>query len=207
MRTKMALQVLAVTLLVAALPALQATAAAQPAAYKADPVHSRVGFSIRHFVSDVDGRFKDFNGEIRYDAQHPADSSVQFAVQAASIYTDNEQRDNHLKSPDFFDAAKFPTLTFASSKVTPKGSNSFDVTGNLTIKGVTKTVTVPATYLGVVKTPQGEVAGFKSSFTINRMDYGVSWNRAVEGGGSMLSDEVTININIEAHRQAAAAAK
>jgi polyisoprenoid-binding protein YceI len=200
----MALKTLAVAFVLAALPAI---AAAQPAVYKADPVHSRVGFSIRHFVSDVDGRFKDFDGAINYDAQHPADSSVQFTVKAASIFTDNDQRDNHLKSPDFFDAAKFPALSFTSTRVTPKGSNSFDVTGNLTIKGVTKTVTVPASFLGVVKTPQGEVAGFKSSFTINRLDYGVSWNRVIEGGGGMLGDEVTININIEAHRQAPTAAK
>jgi polyisoprenoid-binding protein YceI len=204
LRTKMAVQTLAVALVLAALPAV---AAAQPAVYKADPVHSRVGFSIRHFVSDVDGKFKSFEGTISYDAQHPADSSVQFTVQAASIFTDNDQRDNHLKSPDFFDAAKFATLSFTSTRVTPKGSNSYDITGNLTIKGVTKTVTVPASFLGVVKTQQGEVAGFKSSFTINRLDYGVSWNRVIEGGGGMLGDEVTINLNIEAHRQAAAAPK
>jgi polyisoprenoid-binding protein YceI len=201
-RIKMSLQVLAVALLLA----LPRVVAAQPAVFKADPVHSSVGFTIRHFVSEVDGRFKAFDGTIRYDAAHPADSGVEFTVQAASISTENDDRDKHLKSPDFFDAAKFPTLSFTSTKVTPKGGNSFDVTGNLTIRGVTKTVTVPATFRGTAKTPQGEKAGFQSSFTINRMDYGVAWNRAAEGGGAMLGDDVNVSIKIEANRAPAAAA-
>ncbi|HLX06315.1 MAG TPA: YceI family protein [Thermoanaerobaculia bacterium] len=202
MRIKNAVQALSVMLL---LPMAWRSAAAQPAVYKADPVHSKVGFSIRHFVSEVDGRFGDFDGAVKFDAQHPADSGVQFTIQAASINTNNEARDKHLKSPDFFDAAKFPTLSFTSTKVTPKGDKTFDVTGNLTIKGVTKTVTVPAKFRGEMKTAMGERAGFESSFTINRLDYGVSWNRAVEGGGAMLGDDVDISIRIEAVRQPAAA--
>ncbi len=204
MRIKRAVQALSIMLLLAA---SWRPAAAQPAVYKADPVHSKVGFSIRHFVSDVDGRFGDFDGVIKFDAQHPADSSVQFTIQAASINTNNEARDKHLKSPDFFDAAKFPTLSFTSTKVTPKGDKTFDVTGNLTIKGVTKTVTVPARFRGEMKTAMGERAGFESSFTINRLDYGVSWNRAVEGGGAMLGDDVEISLRIEAVKAPAAAAK
>jgi polyisoprenoid-binding protein YceI len=200
-RIRMAVQSLAAMLL------LPAIAAAQPAVYKADPVHSKVGFSIRHLVSEVDGRFTNFDGTIKFDPQHPADSSVQFTVQAASINTGNEDRDKHLKSPDFFDAQKFPTLTFTSTKVTPKGGNAFDVTGNLTIHGVTKTVTVPAKFRGAVKSPMGERAGFDSSFTINRLDYGVAWNRAIEGSGAMLGDDVDIAIRLEAARQAAAASK
>lgn len=202
MRIKMAVLGLVVLLLVPAL------AAAEPVAYKADPVHSSVGFSIRHFVSDVDGRFHDFDGVIQYDAQNPTHSSVQFTVQAASISTENPDRDKHLKSPDFFDVAKYPTLTFTSTKVTPAGSNSFEVTGNLTMHGVTKTVTIPASFLGTVKMPKGgEKAGFKSTFTLNRLDYGVAWNRAIEGGGAMLGDEVTINIKIEANRESPVATK
>lgn len=192
MRIKTAVQALSVLLL------LPAVAAAQPTAYKVDKVHSTVGFSIRHFVSDVEGRFKDFDGTITLDAAHPADASVQFTVQAASIATDNDDRDKHLRSPDFFDAEKFPTLTFTSTKVTPKGTNAFDVTGNLTIHGVTKTVTIPATFMGSVKTPMGVRAGFSSSFKIDRKDYGVVWNRAMEGGGAMLGDEVEITIKVEA---------
>lgn len=199
MRIRLAVQALCVTL---AFPAL---AAAQPAVFKADPVHSKVGFSIRHIVSEVDGRFKDFDGAITYDAKHPEGSAVQFIVQAASIDTGNADRDKHLKSPDFFDAAKFPTLTFASTKVAAKGGNAFDVTGNLTIKGVTKTITIPAKFRGEAKTPMGDRAGFESSFTINRLDYGVAWNRALEGGGAMLGDDVDIAIRIEAVRQGGAA--
>ncbi len=199
MRIKMTLLGLAVLLLVPAL------AAAEPVAYKADPVHSSLAFTIRHFVSDVDGRFRDFDGVIQYDAQNPANSSVQFTVQAASISTENDDRDKHLKSPDFFDVAKFPTLSFTSTKVVAKGGNSFDVTGNLTLHGVTKVVTIPATFRGTVKVPKGEKAGFQSTFTLNRLDYGVAWNRAIEGGGAMLGDEVTVNIKIEANRQMAAA--
>ncbi|HVR10230.1 MAG TPA: YceI family protein, partial [Thermoanaerobaculia bacterium] len=145
MRIKKAVQALSVILL---LPVAWRSAAAQPAVYKADPVHSKVGFSIRHLVSDVDGRFKDFDGAIKYDSQHPADSSVQFTVQAASIDTGNDGRDKDLRSPNFFDVAKFPTLSFTSTKVAPKGNNAFDVTGSLTIHGVTKTVTIPAKFRG-----------------------------------------------------------
>ncbi|HEV3455266.1 MAG TPA: YceI family protein [Thermoanaerobaculia bacterium] len=204
MRIKKALQTLSVMLL---LPVAWRTAAAQPAVYKADPVHSKVGFSIRHLVSDVDGRFKEFEGTIKYDAQHPADSSVQFTVQAASINTGTDDRDKHLRSPDFFDVAKFPTLSFTSTKVVPKGNNAYDVTGNLTIRGVTKTVTIPAKFRGEVKSPMGERAGFESTFTVNRLDYGVAWNRAIEGGGTILGDDVDVSIRIEAVKQGAAAAK
>jgi polyisoprenoid-binding protein YceI len=199
-RIKMALLSLIVALLIPAL------AAAEPVAYKADPVHSKVGFTVRHFVSPVDGRFRDFDGLIKYDAQNPAGSSVEFTVQAASISTENDDRDKHLKSPDFFDVVKFPALSFTSTKVVAKGANAFDVTGNLTMHGVTKTVTIPATFLGVMKMQKGEKAGFQSTFTLNRLDYGVAWNRAIEGGGAMLGDEVTVNVNIEANRQAPAAA-
>jgi polyisoprenoid-binding protein YceI len=200
-RIKLSLLGLTMALLVPAL------AVAETATYKVDPVHSSVGFTIRHFVSDVDGRFLEFEGVVKYDAQNPSASSVQFTVQAASISTQNPDRDKHLKSPDFFDAAKFPTLTFTSSKVTPKSGGAVDVTGDLTIRGVTKTITIPATFRGSVKTPHGEIAGFQSTFTINRLDYGVAWNRAIEGGGAMLGDDVTINVKIEAGRQTAAAPK
>jgi|SRR5579864_3879922 len=204
MRIKKAVQALSVILL---LPVAWRSAAAQPAMYKADPVHSKVGFSIRHLVSDVDGRFKDFDGSIKYDSQHPADSSVQFTVQAASIDTGSDGRDKDLRSPNFFDVAKFPTLSFTSTKVAPKGNNAFDVTGSLTIHGVTKTVTIPAKFRGEAKSPMGVRAGFESSFTINRLDYGVTWNRAIEGGGTILGDDVEVAIRIEAVKQAAAAAK
>jgi polyisoprenoid-binding protein YceI len=183
-------------LLALTLPAL---ASAAPVTYKVDPDHSSVGFSIRHFVSNVVGRFKDFEGKIKYDKQNPTASSVEFTAQAASIDTDNKDRDNHLKSPDFFDAAKFPALTFTSTGVAAKDAKNLDVTGNLTIHGVTKKVTIPVTVLGILPGKGGEKAGFESNFTIDRKDYGVQWNRALEGGGSILGDDVKIMISVEAN--------
>lgn len=198
MRTKTILQLLAVILLMLCLPL---AAAAQPASYKVDPIHSGVSFTIRHFVSEVEGRYKDYVGTIKYDAQHPADSSVQFTVQAASIDTGNDSRDKDLRSDNYFSVEKFPTLSFVSTKVTPTGGNSFDVLGNLTIKGVTKTITIPASFLGEMKTQMGQRAGFRSAFAIKRADYGVT------GGAPILGDDVNITIRVEAVREPAAAPK
>lgn len=184
------------SLLALALPAL---ASAAPVVYKVDPDHSSVSFSIRHFVSNVQGRFKDFDGTIKYDKQNPTASSVEFTAQVASIDTDNKDRDNHLKSPDFFDAAKFPTMTFTSTSVKAKDANTLDVTGNLTIHGMTKTVTIPVSVLGTVATKGGEKAGFESNFTIDRKDYGVQWNRVLDTGGTMLGNDVKIAVSVEAN--------
>jgi polyisoprenoid-binding protein YceI len=200
MRSKTMVQALSLLLLLAA------AAAAELVVYKVDPVHSSVGFSIRHFVSEVDGRFREFEGTIKYDKQNPAASSVQFTIQATSLDTDNPDRDKHLRSPDFFDVQKYPTLSFASTSVAPKDANTLNVTGNFTLRGVTKQLTIPVAVLGTAKTPMGERAGFKTSFTINRMDYGVAWNRALEGGGSILGDDVTISLKVEAVRAAPAPA-
>ena len=186
---------------------LPALAAADPIVYKVDSDHSGVSFTIRHFVSNVPGRFKDFDGAIKYDAQNPAASSVNLTIQAASIDTDNADRDNHLKSPDFFDVAKFPTLTFSSTAVKAVDADTLEVTGDLTMKGVTKKVTVPVELLGSVKTPRGEKAGFETAFKLDRKEYGISWNRALDTGGAILGDEVKINISIEADRQAEQPAK
>lgn len=186
---------LALTLL---LPAL---AAAEPAIYKVDPNHSSVDFSIRHFVSNVHGRFKDFHGVVKYDRQNPAASSVEFTVQAASIDTDNDDRDNHLRSADFFDVEKFPTLTFTSTKVTARDANTLDVTGDLTLHGVTKPITIPVVILGTMQTPKGEKAGFEAGFTLNRKEYGIVWNRVFDSGGSLLGDDVKVGLSIEADRQ------
>jgi polyisoprenoid-binding protein YceI len=195
LKTKTILQTLALSLL---LPAL---AAAEPATYKVDTSHSGVRFTIRHFVSNVPGNFRDFDGVIKYDKQNPAASSVELTVKAASINTENNDRDEHLRGADFFDVAKFPTLTFTSTKVTAKDANNLEVTGNLTLHGVTKQVTIPVEVLGSVKTPNGEKAGFETNFTINRKDYGIVWNRVLDAGGSVLGDDVKVNISIEANRQ------
>jgi polyisoprenoid-binding protein YceI len=201
LRRKALIQVLTLALL---LPAL---AAADPVVYKVDPDHSGVGFTIRHFVSNVSGRFKDFDGVVKYDKANPAASSVSFTVQAKSIDTDNDDRDNHLRSPDFFDVEKFPTLTFTSTSVKAADADTLEVTGDLTIKGVTKKVTIPVDVLGSVKTPRGEKAGFETSFKLDRKEYGITWNRALDTGGAILGDDVKVVISVESDRQEAAPAK
>lgn len=194
-RSKAFIQALSLALL---LPAL---AVAETVVYNVDPDHSGVNFSIRHFVSNTPGRFKDFNGTIKYDKQNPAASSVEFTIKAPSIDTANADRDNHLRGADFFDAEKFPTMTFVSKSVKAKDANNLEVTGDLTMKGVTKSVTIPVEVLGTVKTPNGEKAGFESAFTVNRKDYGITWNRVLDAGGAVLGDDVKVNISIEANRQ------
>src|SRR5947209_727684 len=192
---RITLQALALALL---LPAL---ATAEPAIYKVDADHSGVSFSIRHFVSNVSGRFRDFDGVIKYDKANPAASSVEFTVKAASIDTTNNDRDEHLRSQDFFDVQKFPTLTFTSTQAVPKDATTLDVTGNLTLHGVTKPVTFPISLLGTVKTPRGEKAGFETTFKIDRKEFGILWNNVLDSG-PVLGDDVKVTIEVEADRQA-----
>lgn len=179
-----------------ALLLLPLAASAQPATWVVDPVHSNVGFKVRHFFTPVSGQFEEFSGTIVYDADNPSSSSVEMVVQAASIDTDNERRDGHLRSPDFFDVANHPTLSFKSKKVAAVGGN-LAVTGDLSIRGVTKEVTIPVQILGVM----GDKAGFASEFTVDRQDYGVSWNRTLDQGGTILGDEVTVELTFEADRK------
>lgn len=186
--------------------ALPALALADPVTYKVDADHSGVNFSVRHFVSNTPGRFKDFDGTIVHDKDNPASSKVEFTVQAASIDTANEDRDKHLRSADFFDTEKFPTMTFTSTQVKALDKDTLEVTGDLTIHGVTKRVTIPVDFLGTVKTPQGEKAGFETQFTVNRKDHGIVWNRVMDAG-PILGEDVKVTINVEANRQAPAAAK
>ncbi|HKV12677.1 MAG TPA: YceI family protein [Thermoanaerobaculia bacterium] len=194
MRSKTFIQALLLALL------LPAFAMAELAVYKVDPGHSGLNFTVRHFVTNTPGRFKDFDGTIKYDKQNPAASSVEFTVKTNSLDTDNDDRDNHLRSGDFFEVAKFPTMTFVSKKVAAKDANTLEVTGDLTIKDVTKSITIPVQILGMVKTPNGEKAGFETSFTVNRKDYGINWNRVMDSG-AVLGDEVKVTISVEANRQ------
>jgi len=191
-------------LVLALLPPL--LAAAEPAVYKVDADHSGVNFSIRHFVSNVSGRFRDFDGVIKYDPQNPAASSVGFTIRAASIDTTNNDRDEHLRSKDFFEVAKYPTLTFASTRVVPRDAGTLEVTGNLTLHGVTREITFPVQLLGTMRAPQGEKAGFEAAFTLNRKEFGINWNNLLDSG-PMLGDEVKIRIEIEANSQAMKAAR
>lgn len=180
----------------AAVLLLPLAAQAQPVTWNVDPVHSDVGFKVRHLLTPVRGQFGEFDGVIVYDPETPANSSVEMTVQATSIDTDNPKRDEHLRSPDFFDVASHPTLHFRSKKVAKMGDN-LAVTGDLTIRGVTREVTIPVQVLGVM----GDKAGFATEFTIDRQDYGVNWNRALDQGGAVLGDEVTIDLTFEADRQ------
>ena len=179
-----------------ALLLLPAAASADAVTWTVDPVHSDVAFKVRHFLTPVRGEFNDFDGVVVYDPENPAVSRVEVTVQAASIDTDNERRDGHLRSDDFFAAETHPTLTFKSKKV-EQGADGLAVTGDLTIRGVTKEVTVPVEVLGVM----GDKAGFATQFVLDRHDYGVSWNNVLDQGGTVLGDEVTIDLNFEMDRK------
>ncbi|HET6231505.1 MAG TPA: YceI family protein [Longimicrobiaceae bacterium] len=179
-------------------PAPAVTAAPPaPVTWEIDPAHTEVSFRIRHLVSRVTGRFNTFSGTIVADPARLAGGSVNVTIQAASIDTNNERRDTHLRSADFFDAATYPTLTFRSTRVEVSGK-ALKVYGNLTIRGVTTPVVLDGELLAVGGAPGKRRIGFEASTTIDRMDYGVAWNRAAEGGGTVLSDEVQITLNVEA---------
>ena len=193
-------------LLVLALTALPLFAQDAPEAWSVDKGHSTATFKIRHFTANVVGQFRDFDGAIHIDRANPARSSVEFTIQAKSIDTGSERRDNHLRSADFFDVEKFPTITFKSTAVAARSKDVFDVTGDLTMHGVTKRVTLPVTFLGFMKHPRGEKAGFEIETTLNRKDYGITWNRALDEGGFLLSDEVKVSINLEVDKKVPAPA-
>jgi len=169
--------------------------------YVFDKPHTQVGFRIRHWLTKVDGRFRDFDGTIWLDRAKPADSRVDVTIQAASIDTGSENRDKHLRTADFFDVEKYPTITFASTKVAPKGKDLFEVTGDLTLHGVTKTMTIPVRHTGFLNLGKQEKAGFELTIPINRKDFGIAWNRTADTGGIMLGDDVEINVQVEANRE------
>jgi polyisoprenoid-binding protein YceI len=185
--------------LAASLPALAAEDV-----YTIDPAHSNVQFRIRHLMSKVTGSYTKFSGDIRLDRANLAKGSVTLDIDAASIDTDNEKRDGHLKSADFFDVEKNPKITFKSTKVTvdPKDPNKLTVAGDLTMHGVTKPVTLDVAVQGFMKDPWGnERAGFDVSGKLNRKDFGVVWNKTLDEGGTLLGDDVEILIAIEAVKE------
>ena len=170
---------------------------AAPETYKIDPVHSTIGFKIRHLVANVTGRFVDVSGSITVDPDHPETSSVEATIKVASIDTSNARRDTHLKSPDFFDAAKFEDMTFKSKSVKQLDKETADVTGDLTIHGVTKEVVLHVKFLGKANGPNGSPqTGWEATTKINRTDFGLVWNKVIEGI-SMVGDDVEINLEIE----------
>jgi len=161
--------------------------------YKIDPVHSTVGFAVKHLaVSTVHGRFNDFSGSIMLDDKDPSKSSVDVIIKAGSINTDNNNRDNDLRSPNFLDTAKFTEITFKSKSVEKKG-DGYVAHGTLTIHGVSKDVDLPFTLTGPVTTQRGKALGAEAGLPINRQDYGVA------GGGVMVGNDVKIEISVEAH--------
>ena len=191
-----------------ALAALLAAPAFAADVYNVDKGHSEASFQVRHLgISNVRGRFADFEGSVNIDRAKPEASSVEFTIKTASIDTGVADRDKHLRSPDFFDVEKFPTITFKSSKVVSKGGNVYDVTGTLTMHGVSKDVTLSVTHLGFVKDPWGnDKAGFELNTTLNRKDYGLTWNKALETGGLLVGEDVKISINLETAKKKDAAA-
>lgn len=177
---------------------LASAAQAAPSTWTIDPSHSQVGFSIRHFFSKVPGSFTKYSGTIVYDAEKPAASTVKAEIVTASINTNNEKRDGHLRSEDFFFAEKYPTITFESTKVTPVGDGKLMVEGNLTMRGVTKPASLDVTFLGAGPTSAGEQrAGFEAVTKVNRKDFNILWNKVLDHGGSMLGDDVEIRIGVE----------
>jgi len=183
--------------LVSALAIVMALPAFAADTYKIDAVHSEVSFRVRHLVSKTSGRFAKYDGTIVVDNANLSKSSVNVTIDAASLTTDNAGRDKHLSSPDFFDVAKYPTLTFVSTSVKEGAKGKLEVTGAFTLHGVTKTITIPVTSLGTSAgmKPGTFVAGFEGKVDIKRSEYGMSTYIPAVG------DEVEISLNIEADKQ------
>lgn len=172
--------------------------------YVIDPAHTRIGFVARHaMVTKVRGAFNEFEGTATVDGDDLARSSAAVTIQAASIDTRNEQRDAHLRSNDFLAMEEFPQITFVSTGVRPTGATSLELTGDLTIKGVTRSVTIPFELEGGATDPFGNVrVGFEGSVTINRKDYGITWNAALETGGVLVSDKIVLEFEVSAIKTA-----
>jgi polyisoprenoid-binding protein YceI len=163
-----------------------------------DKSHSNVKFAVTHMVvSEMEGTFKVFDGTMDHSKPDFSDAQVSFSIDIASVNTDNERRDGHLKGDNFYNAEKYPKMTFTSTAVKPLGNNKYEMTGNLTIRDVTKPVVFQVTHGGVLTTSRGAKAGFKATTTINRFDYNLKWDRATETGGLVVSKEVAITVNVE----------
>jgi polyisoprenoid-binding protein YceI len=173
------------------------------ATWTIDQSHSLAEFSVRHMmVSTVKGSFQTISGAVVLDEADLTNSSIEATIDTASITTRDEKRDEHLRSADFFEAAVFPTITFASTGITRRGGDDYDVAGNLTIKGVTRPVTLKTTFNGIGTSPWGtSVAGFEAHTEISRKDFGLEWNVALETGGVLVGDKVKIHLEIEVIKQ------
>jgi polyisoprenoid-binding protein YceI len=168
--------------------------------YEFDVAHTRIGFVARHaMVTSVRGAFTEFDGSAHADVAEPAKSGARLTIKVASIDTGNEQRDAHLRSADFFDVDKYPEITFVSTGVEQVDPEQYRLTGELTVKDVTKPVTVELTYNGSAKDPFGNLrAGFEGSTTVNRKDWGLTWNATLETGGFLVSDKIKLEFDVSA---------
>jgi polyisoprenoid-binding protein YceI len=177
------------------------------ATWSIDPGHSAVHFGVRHMMfTKVRGRFTRWSGELRLNPEHLASSSVEVTIEAASIDTADAQRDGHLRSPDFLDADRFPTITFRSTKVEDLGEGKLRVSGDLTIHGVTRPVVLDTEYAGRAQDPWGnDRAGFAARAAVDRTDFGLRWNQALETGGVLVGNKVEIELELEAVAAAKAA--
>jgi polyisoprenoid-binding protein YceI len=166
--------------------------------WKFDKVHSSATFSVRHMViSNVSGNFKNFSVVLKSEKEDFSDATVEGTIQVASISTDNDTRDKHLKSDDFFNAEKFPEIKFKSTKFENLGDNKYKITGDLTMRDVTKEVIFDAVLNGTLKTDKGLLSAWKATTTINRFDYNLKWSKTIETGGLIVGQDVTITLNLE----------
>jgi hypothetical protein len=167
--------------------------------WNVDKMHSAVKFSVSHLViSEVDGSFKIFDGNMVATKEDFTDAKINFTVDVNSINTDNANRDGHLKSDDFFNAEKYPNMTFVSTSFKKKSGSAYELTGDLSIRDVTKKVTFAVKYGGTTKDPYGNTkAGFKATGTINRLQYGLKWNTLTEAGGAVVGADIDLTINLE----------
>ncbi|MCU1434251.1 MAG: polyisoprenoid-binding protein [Pseudarthrobacter sp.] len=177
--------------------------------WRFDPAHTRIGFSTRHaMVTKVRGAFNDFEGTITVDPDARERSAVQLTIKVASIDTRNADRDQHLRTNDFFDAPQFPEITFASDRVDQVDEGHFIVSGSVTIRGITREVSIPIDFMGVERDPMGNLrAGFEGSRRINRQDFGLKWNTTLDSGGVLVSDKITLEFEVSAIKVDDGAAK
>jgi polyisoprenoid-binding protein YceI len=175
-----------------------ATSVQTPAKWKVDKAHSTVRFSVSHMVvSEAEGNFKLFDGTVEHTKADLSDAKIDFTVDVNSINTDNENRDKHLKSDDFFSAEKFPQMKFVGKSFKPLGNNKYKLVGDLTIRDVTKEETFDVVFGGVLNGQRGKKAGFKATATIDRFAYGLKWSRTVEAGGLAVGQNVDVTIKLE----------
>jgi polyisoprenoid-binding protein YceI len=185
--------------LLAFVSGLLAPALGHAATWEVDPTHSSVAFAVRHMmISTVRGRFGSFTATAVGDPASPETAKIEASIDVASIDTDNEKRDTHLKSPDFFDAAQFSKMTFKSKKIEGAGAGKYKVTGDLTLHGVTKEVVLEVEGPTKPVTMGNTKAGAHATAKINRKDFGITWNKAMDGGGVVVGDDVDVTIDVEA---------